>query len=271
LTTSPGEHENASHLRWAAALEQRFLLLNDRDQPQILATSQAAALLRELCDALEAGALRMAQRDARGIWQANSWLKGAIMLLGSVGPVEAQPGPLPGSELSGLGWSDVRPLDRRVPAGSFVRRGVCLRPGCTVMPPSTLQVGAYVAESVRVDSHALVGSAVQLLPRAQVGCGTMLGGLLLPEQALPVIVEEDAIIGGNCGLYGSIVIGRQSSVYAGTVLRSASGVYNAQTQDWLRPDVNGTLTLPAESKVEMGLPPAAAFPDAVQRIVPILS
>ena len=267
LATSPASE---SYARWASALEQRFLLLDDTRHPESAATPQAGALLAELCDALEAGALRMANRTASGTWKATGWLKRAVTVLGAGGSLQPQPGPLAGSESGSLGWIEARPLDRRVPAGSFLRRGACLRPGCTVMPPSTLQLGAYLGEEARVDSHALLGSAVQVQPGAQIGCGTMIGGLLLPEDSLPVILEEGAVLGGNCGIYGSVVIGQGAALYAGTVLRSVAGAFNMQSHDWLRPDSSGTLYVPANSVLEMGLPPAAAFPDGVARLCPIL-
>jgi 2,3,4,5-tetrahydropyridine-2-carboxylate N-succinyltransferase len=139
------------------------------------------------------------------------------------------------------------------------------------MPPSVVQTGAAVLAGARLDSHVLVGSGALLEEDVLVGCGTMLGGVLQPPEALPVILERGAAVGGNCGLYGSIVVGQQTQIIAGTVIRALAGAFDARSGQWLRPGSDGALRLPPGVIVEMGLPPADLFPDGIPRLTPVLS
>ncbi|MGI4981047.1 MAG: hypothetical protein ACRYHB_11710 [Janthinobacterium lividum] len=231
----------------------------------------ARDLLEDLCSALEDGTLRMVQGDGLGRWRVQGWIKRALMMLSSGGTLQKQPGALPGTELDSLGWSDSRPALTRVPAGSFIRRGAYLAPGSAIMPPSTVQVGAAILDGAMIDSHVLIGTAVLVGEGTVVGCGTMLAGSLLPEDALPVVVERSVVIGGNCGLYGSMVVGERASIFAGTIIRSAGGLFHATRREWLLADAGGTLRVPPGCTVSMGLPPADAFPDAIQRLTPMIT
>ena len=255
---------------WAAALEQRFALLDDPEHPEALQTPEGASVLEATCDALESGHLRLVEPVAPGRWRVQIWVKRALMRLGTVGKLATQTGALPGVELDSLGWTESRPPACRIPAGSFVRRSAFLAPGCTVMPPVTIQAGACLMPGAQVDSHALIGSGARLQEDAVVGCGTMIGGVLLPEEALPVILERGAIVGGNCGLYGSIVVGQGAQIFAGTVVRAPAGAYDPQSGEWLLPGLDGALHIPAGARVSMGLPPPDAFPDGVCRLTPML-
>ena len=235
--------------------------------------------MQTLCDSLEAGHLRVVERvvervPGRGAvaqWRVHAWIRRALVVLSGAGSVQPQPGPLPGTELSSLGWTEARPPDRRVPAGSFLRRGAYLAPGCSVMPPSVVQTGAAILAGARVDSHALVGSGALLEEDVLVGCGTMLGGVLQPPEALPIILERGVAVGGNCGLYGSMVVGQGTQIFAGTVIRAQAGVFDARSGQWVRPGTDGTLRLPPGVSVEMVLPPASLFPDGISRLTPAIS
>ncbi len=261
------------HAGWAAALEQRFALLYDPEHPDLEAirTPEAALLLEALCDSLEAGHLRVVERAPGGRWHVNAWIRRALVVLSGAGSVEAQAGPLPGTEISSLGWTAERPLDRRIPAGSLLRRGAYVAPGASVMPPSTVQAGACLLAGTRVDSHVLIGSGAMLEADVSVGCGTMIGGVLQPPEALPVVLERGVLIGGTCGLYGSMVVGEGAQVYAGTVIRAAAGAFDGRSRQWMHPGVDGALRLPAGATVQMGLPPAEFFPDGVPRLTPVVA
>ena len=271
--TSPSTPPSAAgslQAGWTAALEHRFALLDDPKHPEALQTPEGAILLQAICDALEAGHLRLVEPIAPGRWRVQIWLKRALMRLGTAGKLANQPGALPGVELDSLGWTESRPLACRIPAGSFVRRGAFLAPGCSVMPPVTIQTAACLLPGAQVDSHALIGTGARLEEDTAVGCGTMIGGVLLPEEALPVILERGAIVGGSCGLYESIIVGQGAQIFAGTVIRASAGVYDAQACDWVMPGTDGALRIPAGATVSMGLPPPDAFPDGVCRLTPIL-
>lgn len=271
------EHHNATgsqspaSLPQATALQCRFDLLNDASQPARLGSPEARALLEDLCLALESGTLRMVQGDGLGKWRVQGWIKRALMALSSGGTLQKQPGASPGTELDSLGWAESRPADVRVPAGNFIRRGAYLAPGSAIMPPSTVQAGAAVLEGAMIDSHVLIGTGVLVGEGAVVGCGTMLAGSLMPEEALPVVVERGVVIGGNCGLYGSIVVGERASLFAGTVIRAAGGLFHAGRKHWVLADSTGTLRLAPGCTVSMGLPPADAFPDSIQRLSPMIT
>ncbi len=265
----------SSGLPVAMELQRRFDGLtagrgSDAERRDRLRSSEGKALLADLCDALESGHLRVTEGNGLGEWRANVWVKRALVALSGAGMLAPQPGPLPGSELDSLGWRADRPPDCRVPAGSFLRRGAYLAPGSAVMPPTTVQAGAAVLEGAQVDSHVLLGSGVLVGEGAVVGCGSMLAGSLLPEIALAVVLERGVVVGGNCGLYGPLVIGERSMVYAGTVLRAATGVFDPAKRHWLMPDGTGTLRLPNGCTVCMGVPPAEAFADGIQRVSTLL-
>ncbi len=255
-------------------LQCRFDLLAG-ESPSGLAgrmrSPEGRALLEDLCGALESGALRAVEGDGLGRWRAQGWIKRALMTLSAAGTLQPQPGAMPGAELDTLGWRDDRPPGCRVPAGSFLRRATFLAPGVTIMPPSTVQAGAAILERAMIDSHVLLGSVVLVAEGAVVGCGSVLAGCLSPEDALSVVLEQGVVVGGNCGLYGPLVVGEQTAIYAGTVIRAAAGVFHAARREWMMPDGGGTLRLPPGSTVTMGVPPPDAFPDGIQRLAPLLS
>jgi 2,3,4,5-tetrahydropyridine-2,6-dicarboxylate N-succinyltransferase len=255
---------------WAQALEGRFSMLYDPQAPDLTAlrSLEAATLLGDICDALEQGTLRMTERLPEG-WRTHGWVQLALMLLAGSGKLVVQPGALPGTELSSLGWTVERSLDHRIPAGSFIRRGAYLAPGCVVMPPSVIQAGAHVSSGVLIDSHALVGSGAVLQPGVSVGCGTMIGGVLAPAGTLGVVLERGVVLGGNCGLYGPMIIAPETQIVAGTVIRSIAGIFDLRSGEWLRARGDGVLMVPAGLVVQMGVPPVSAFPDGIQRLTPL--
>jgi 2,3,4,5-tetrahydropyridine-2,6-dicarboxylate N-succinyltransferase len=251
---------------WASVLEQRFALIDDTADP----TFEAETLLSEICDALEAGEIRVAEPSSEGTWVVQAWVKLALMTLGRMGSIRAQAGALPGTEISTLGWIERRSSESRIPAGSYLRRGCHVAAGCSVMPPSTIQAGAYLAARVRVDSHVLVGSGAQIGEDVVLGCNTMIGGVLLPHAALPVVLERGVVVGGNCGIYGSVRIGEETMLRPGTVIQAGDGIYDAVGAGWIRPSAEPTLHIPAGVEIGMGIPPAAAFADGIQRLTPLI-
>ena len=251
---------------WARALRDRFDLIESADPESI----ERCTVLSQILDALEQGHLRVAEPMHPGGWSVHGWVKRALIISGITGTITAQPGPVPGTEVSTLGWREQRSADTRVPAGSHLRRGCYLAPGVSVMPPSTIQVGAWLGAGVRVDPHVLIGSCAQICERVVVGCGTMIGGVLLPEAALPIVLEAGVLVGGNCGLYGSLWIGQQATVRPGTILNAAAGVFDSTTGEWLRPGGDGTLRIPAGAEIGMALPPSQLAPNGVQQIAPTI-
>jgi 2,3,4,5-tetrahydropyridine-2-carboxylate N-succinyltransferase len=190
---------------------------------------EARAAFDELRDALESGEVRAAEPGPEG-WVVNGWVKKGILLGFRLGQV---------TEMASAGGQRFFDKDtfpprrlgladrvRVVPGGSAIRAGAYLGPGVVIMPPAYVNVGAYVGEGSMVDSHALVGSCAQLGKRVHVSAAAQIGGVLEPVGALPVIVEDDVLVGGNCGVYEGTIVGRRAVLGAGVVLTGGVTVYD---------------------------------------------
>jgi len=189
-----------------------------------LAEAHAALLL-----ALESGAARAATRDGQGVWHANLWVKTAI-LAGFRSTVTAlMPGwPSPAFDRTAFPPREFKLADgvRLVPGGSSVRRGAFLAAGVVVMPPAYVNVGAFVDEGTMVDSHALVGSCAQIGKRVHLSAAAQVGGVLEPAGALPVVVEDDAFVGGLCGLFEGVIVRRRAVLAPGVLLTASTRIYD---------------------------------------------
>lgn len=141
---------------------------------------------------------------------------------------------------------------RLVPGGSSVRAGSYLAPGVVVMPPAYVNVGAYVGPGTMIDSHALVGSCAQVGERVHLSAGSQIGGVLEPVGASPVIVEDDVMIGGNCGIYEGIQIGRRAVIGAGTILTASIPVFDLVHEKRFRGGRGMPLRIPENAVVVPG-------------------
>jgi 2,3,4,5-tetrahydropyridine-2-carboxylate N-succinyltransferase len=226
--------------------------LEDRPEPS---REAALALLDRVLTELESGRLRAAEPTDHG-WVVNAWVKRSILwgfrFAGdrdvSVGVFhfrdrEAFPTLAPGSGV------------RIVPGGSTVRRGVHLAPGVVVMPPAYVNVGAFVGEGSMVDSHVLVGSCAQIGRRVHLSAAVQVGGVLEPVGAMPVIVEDDAFIGGGCGVYEGTRISAHAVLAPGVVLTRAVALYDLVNEQVLRADQNGILVVPERAVLVPGTRP----------------
>jgi 2,3,4,5-tetrahydropyridine-2-carboxylate N-succinyltransferase len=225
------------------------------DLPAESLGDEARATFDEFRDGLESGDVRAAEPGPDG-WRVNGWVKRGILLgfrLGRV--VEMEPaGPLrffdkdtyPPRRLS------VDAGVRVVPGGSAVRSGAYLAPGVVVMPPAYVNVGAWVGEGTMVDSHALVGSCAQVGRRVHLSAGAMLGGVLEPVGALPVIVEDEVLVGGNCGVYEGAVVGRRAVLGSGVILTGSVTVYDVPRKTTYRRQGTEPLRIPEGAVVVPG-------------------
>ena len=215
--------------------------------------ADARAVFDALINALERGEVRAAEPGPDG-WRVNAWVKKGILLgfrLGAVVEMDA-----------GLHFLDKDTLPPRrlgvadgvriVPGGSSIRAGAYLAPGVVVMPPAFVNVGAYVGEGSMIDSHALVGSCAQVGRRVHLSAGSMLGGVLEPVRGLPVIVEDEVLIGGNCGVYEGTVVGRRAVLGAGVVLTSGVTVYDVPNKTSYRRTSSQPLRIPEGAVVVPG-------------------
>jgi 2,3,4,5-tetrahydropyridine-2-carboxylate N-succinyltransferase len=196
-----------------------------------IADPAALAAFIQLRAELNSGRLRSAQPDAAAPlgWRVNSWVKRGILLGFRIGQLAA----FGNHDLSFVDKSTFpartfTPQDglRVVPGGSSVREGAYLAKGVICMPPMYVNVGAYVDEGTLVDSHALVGSCAQIGKRVHLSAAAQIGGVLEPVNANPVIIEDDVLIGGNCGVYEGTVVRERAVLAAGTILTRGTPVYD---------------------------------------------
>jgi 2,3,4,5-tetrahydropyridine-2,6-dicarboxylate N-succinyltransferase len=216
---------------------------------------EARAAFDELLDALERGTVRAAEPGPDG-WRVNAWVKKGILLgfrmgriveMGDAGPLRfLDKDTFPPRRL------EVRDGVRVVPGGSAVRSGAYLGEGVVVMPPAYVNVGAYVGEQTMIDSHALVGSCAQVGRRVHLSAGAMLGGVLEPMGAMPVVVEDEALIGGNCGVYEGAVIGRRAVLGAGVILTGSLTVYDLPRKTSYKREGDQPLRIPEGAVVVPG-------------------
>lgn len=213
----------------------------------------------ELQRGLDAGTIRAAQPDPSTPtgWRVNTWVKQGILLgfrFGDVVDLSADHGRWPFYD------KDTMPLKkpgldagvRIVPGGSTVRDGAYVARSVVCMPPMYINIGAYVGEGSLVDSHALVGSCAQIGQRVHISAAAQIGGVIEPVGAMPVIVEDDVLIGGNTGIYEGAVIRQRAVIAAGTVLTGSTPVYDLVNGAIIRPEAGQPLVVPAGAVVVPG-------------------
>jgi 2,3,4,5-tetrahydropyridine-2-carboxylate N-succinyltransferase len=228
-----------------------------------VANPDALKAFYELRDALEAGTLRSAEPDATSPigWKVNAWVKRGILLGFRLGALETMNG-CEASGPSALSFVDKATYPARhftagqgiriVPGGSSVRSGAYLSKGVVVMPPAYVNVGAYVDEGTMVDSHALVGSCAQIGKRVHLSAAAQIGGVLEPVNASPVIIEDDALIGGNTGVYEGTVVRSRAVLAAGVILTRGTPVFDLVNDTVLKATPETPLIIPSGAVVVAG-------------------
>ncbi|HEY5908011.1 MAG TPA: 2,3,4,5-tetrahydropyridine-2,6-dicarboxylate N-succinyltransferase [Vicinamibacteria bacterium] len=215
----------------------------------------ARAVFDALRGALERGEVRAAQPGPDG-WVVNAWVKAGILLGFRLGQVVemAEAGPLRFFDKDTLPARGLTLADRVrvVPGGSAVRSGAYVAPGVVIMPPAYVNVGAWVDEGTLVDSHALVGSCAQVGKRVHISAAAQIGGVLEPAGALPVIVEDEVLVGGNCGVYEGTIVGRRAVLAAGVVLTGAMTVYDLPRKTTYHRTATSPLRIPEGAVVVPG-------------------
>ncbi|MGE5126624.1 MAG: 2,3,4,5-tetrahydropyridine-2,6-dicarboxylate N-succinyltransferase [Betaproteobacteria bacterium] len=220
---------------------------------------EARAVFAELRSALSAGELRAAEPDAQAPtgWRVNVWVKQGILLgfrHGTLCDASVDHGRWPFFDKDTLPLKRLSLTDgvRVVPGGSSVRDGAFLAKGVIAMPPMYVNIGAYVGEGSLIDSHALVGSCAQVGRRVHLSAGAQIGGVLEPVGALPVIVEDEALVGGNTGLYEGAVVKRRAVIGAGTILTGSTPIYDLPNGRVLKPEAGCPLVVPEGAVVVPG-------------------
>jgi 2,3,4,5-tetrahydropyridine-2,6-dicarboxylate N-succinyltransferase len=220
---------------------------------------EARACFTSLRGALTRGEVRAAEPDPGSTsgWRVNAWVKQGILLgfrHGDVVDASMDHGRLAFFDKDTL---PLRKLDagagvRIVPGGSAVRDGAFLGKGVVCMPPMYVNIGAWVGDGSLVDSHALIGSCAQIGRSVHVSAGAQIGGVLEPVGALPVIVEDDVLVGGNTGLYEGAVVKRRAVIAAGTILTGSTPVYDLPNERVLKPAEGEPLVIPEDAVVVPG-------------------
>ena len=221
--------------------------------------------------ALNAGTIRAAEPDASSPtgWRVNTWVKKGILLGFRIGrivemtPDVGERSALP-REPQGLPYQfrdkHTYPLKqisgerniRVVPGGSSIRDGCYIGKGVVCMPPMYVNVGAYVDDGTMVDSHALVGSCAQVGQHVHVSAAAQIGGVLEPIGAMPVVIEDDVLIGGNCGVYEGTIVGKEAVLAAGTILTGSTPVYDLVREAVYRREGEKPLMIPSGAVVVPG-------------------
>src|SRR5207253_365662 len=220
---------------------------------------RARAVFAELREALSAGRVRAAEPDPSSTtgWRVNTWVKQGILLgfrFGGLVDVSMDHGRVPFYD------KDTLPLKkpglaagiRIVPGGSAIRDGAYLAAGIICMPPMYVNIGAWVGEGSMIDSHALVGSCAQVGARVHVSAAAQIGGVIEPVGALPVIVEDDVLVGGNTGIYEGAIIKTRAVIAAGTVLTGSTPVYDLVHGEIIKPTADRPLVVPEGAVVIPG-------------------
>ena len=207
----------------------------------------------EVMDALEKGELRVAEKVG-GEWKVNSWVKEVILAGFRLGKL-VQMGPFVDKDTFPERHFGVGDGVRVVPGGSSIRRGSFVSPGAIVMPPSYINVGAYVDSGSRVDSHVNIVSCAQVGKNVHVAATTNLGGVLEPAGAIPTIVEDNAFIGGHCGIYEGTLVEEGAVIASGVIITSATSIYDATTGQFVPRKADGRVVVPRNAVVVSGSKP----------------
>jgi 2,3,4,5-tetrahydropyridine-2-carboxylate N-succinyltransferase len=237
-------------------------------QPPGEVREEAREVVAEFRRGLNAGTFRAAEK-VDGVWKANAWVKHGILLAFRTGEnVDRDLSPefrfrdkdtLPLRDHAGRS-------PRVVPGGSSIRDGAYVSPSVICMPPMFINVGAYVDDETMVDSHALVGSCAQIGKRVHLSAAAQIGGVLEPPNAVPVVIEDDVFVGGNCGVYEGVIVGERAVLAPGVVLTGGVTVYDIVRATTYQRKGDAPLTIPPGAVVVPGSRPARGDFAVAQRL-----
>jgi 2,3,4,5-tetrahydropyridine-2-carboxylate N-succinyltransferase len=219
---------------------------------------RANTVFKELLKLLNKGEIRSAE-FVNGAWQANPWVKQGILLGFRIGKLKDQ------SINNEFRYFDKHTLKlkhiklkdniREVPGGSSIRDGCYVGKGVICMPPMYINIGAYVDDNTLIDSHALVGSCAQLGKNIHLSAAAQIGGVLEPINSVPVIVEDNVMIGGNAGIYEGTIVKRRAVIGAGCVITGSTPVYDTVKGTIYRKTKDEPLVIPENAVVVAGSRP----------------
>ena len=213
---------------------------------------------------LESGKVRVAE-FVDGEWKVNSWVKEGILAgfrLGKLTDMSEGQFPFFDKDTIPVRSFTTESGVRIVPGGSSVRVGAYLAPSVIMMPPAYVNIGAYVDEGTMIDSHALVGSCAQVGKHVHLSAASQLGGVLEPVGALPVIIEDNVFIGGNCGIYEGTIVKKNAVIGTGVIINASTAIFDSTTGEYIRANENGQIVVPEGAVVVAGSRPMSKGPGA---------
>ena len=219
---------------------------------------EALQTFKRLMAPLNVGTVRAAEKRSDGTWQANAWVKRGILLgfrLGRIARTDSAPFTFYDKDTFPLRAVGPREGIRIVPGGSAIRDGCFLGSAVVCMPPMYINVGAYVGDGTMVDSHALVGSCAQIGRRVHLSAAAQIGGVLEPAGALPVIIEDEVLVGGNCGVYEGTIVRERAVLAPGTLLSGGTAVFDLVNDRIYRRQGDQPLEIPPGAVVVPGTRP----------------
>jgi 2,3,4,5-tetrahydropyridine-2-carboxylate N-succinyltransferase len=224
------------------------------DKPPATYNEEHRQLFYAFRELLNKGKLRSAEPDSSAAsgWRVNSWVKKGILLGFRLGGIVEMGGQFFDKATYPLRALAVEDGVRVVPGGSSIRDGCYIGRGVTCMPPMYINVGAYVDDGTMVDSHALIGSCAQIGKRCHVSAASQIGGVLEPVGAIPVIIEDDVLVGGNCGVYEGTVVKERAVLGTGTILNRSTPVYDLVRGKVYSATDDEPLVIPEEAVVVAG-------------------
>jgi 2,3,4,5-tetrahydropyridine-2-carboxylate N-succinyltransferase len=221
-------------------------------------TEEHFRIFDEFKRGLNQGRFRAAEPDAAKTgWRVNAWVKKGILLGFRMGvivdmSINADRQPFYDKSTYPVKQFDVSSGVRIVPGGSSIRDGCFVGRGVTCMPPMYINVGAYVGEGTMVDSHALIGSCAQIGAHCHISAASQIGGVLEPVGALPVIIEDDVLVGGNCGVYEGTVVKKRAVLGTGTILNRSTPVYDLVRGEIYSASEEDPLVIPEDAVLVSG-------------------
>jgi 2,3,4,5-tetrahydropyridine-2-carboxylate N-succinyltransferase len=220
-----------------------------------LKESDIKIYINEFISALNKGEIRSAEKDSKGEWHANLWVKQGILLLFRFGAMTDM-------SVGDFSFFDKNTIPMRkfsledgvriVPGGSSVREGAYLAKGVICMPPMYINIGAYIDEGAMIDSHALVGTCAQIGKNVHLSAASQIGGVLEPAGASPVVIEDGALIGGNCGVYEGVIVKERAVLASGVVINASTRIYDIVNETIIKAENGKAPIIPVGAVVVPG-------------------
>lgn len=241
-------------------MELKEQIINLIENPDSLELDVKIELLKKFIEALNNGSIRSAEKDENGNWNANIWVKRGILQIFKYSQMTDMSSGIFSfydKDLLTTHNFDLNSGVRIVPGGSTVRNGCYVAKGVICMPPMYINIGSYVDEGTMVDSHALVGTCAQIGKRVHISAAAQVGGVLEPAGANPVIIEDDVMIGGNCGIYEGVIVRKRAVLASGVILNASTKVYDLVNGKILQAENGKPLEIPEGAVVVSGSRPAS--------------